>query len=112
MIEKRKFRRIDRNYVVSYTAISPADSKFDLSQTKDVSEGGLLFIADRKFEKGTVLKIKLRLPEFLDYVIVKVEVLGSTLTGKTRSSYETRARFVEIDQKVKEAIKKQADYYA
>jgi len=108
-LEKRKFKRIDGNYVVSYAPIKGEDLKSDVSQTKNLSEGGLLFISDRKFEKDTILKIKLRLPEFSDYVIVKAQVIDSIQRAKG-SMNETRVMFVEIDQNVREAIRRLAEH--
>ena len=106
--EKRKFKRINGNYVISYVPIKGEDLKFDVSQTKNLSEGGLLFISDRKFEKDIVLKIKLRLPEFSDYVIVKARVIDSIQRAKG-IMHETRVIFVDIDKNVREAIRRLVD---
>ena len=103
--EHRKFKRIDGTYIVSYAPIKGDELKFDVSQTRNVSEGGLLFISDRKFEKDTVLKIKLRLPELPDYAIVQAQVIDSVKMAKGMM-YGTRARFINVEQKVKDAIKR------
>ena len=107
--ERRRFKRISRNYIVSYAPIRSEELKFDISQTKNLSEEGLLFISDRKFEKDVVLKIKLRLPEFSDYVIVQAQVIDSIQRVKG-VMYETRARFIEAEQKVRESIRKLVDH--
>lgn len=109
IFERRRFKRISRNFVVSYAPIKTEEFKFDVSQTKNLSEGGLMLITDKKFEKEVVLKIKLRLPEFSDYVIVRAEVIDSKQLAKG-IIYETRARFVEVEENVKEAIRKLVDY--
>lgn len=107
--EQRKFKRVSKSYIVSYGLVKGEDLKFDVSQTKNLSEGGLLFMSDRKFEKGAILKIKLRLPEFSDYVIVRTQVIESKQLVKG-IMYETRARFTEVEQKVREAIRKLVDH--
>jgi hypothetical protein len=107
--ERRRFKRISRSYIVSYAPIRSEELKFDISQTKNLSEEGLLFISDRKFEKDVVLKIKLRLPEFSDYVIVQAQVIDSIQRVKG-VMYETRARFIEAEQKVKESIRRLVDH--
>lgn len=107
--ERRKFKRISGSYVVSYASLETKELRFDVSQTKDLSEGGLSFIADRTFEKDVLLKIKLRLPEFSDYVIVKAQVVASQKLGKG-VAYNIRAKFVEVEQSVKDAIKRLVDY--
>jgi hypothetical protein len=56
-----------------------------------------------------MLKIKLRLPEFLDYVIVQAQVVDSKQRAKG-IIYETRASFIEVEQKIKDAIKKLVNY--
>ena len=106
--ERRQFKRIDGTYVVSYAPMKSGELKFDVSQTRNLSEGGLLFISDRKFEKDTLLKIKLRLPELPDYVIVQAQVIDSAQMAKG-IMYGTRARFINVEQKIKDAIKKLAE---
>jgi hypothetical protein len=107
--ERRKFKRIDKSYIVSYVPIEGEELKYDISQTKNLSEGGLLFISDREFKKDVILKIKLRLPEFSDYVIVKVKVIASKKNTKS-TMYDIRAQFVDVEQKVRDAIKKLVEY--
>ena len=56
-----------------------------------------------------MLKLKLRLPHLSDYVVLKVQVINSKELAKNLM-YETRVSFTEIDQKVKEGIRKLVDY--
>ncbi|MDO8602768.1 MAG: PilZ domain-containing protein [Candidatus Omnitrophota bacterium] len=107
--ERRKFKRINRSYIVSYAIVKGEDLKFDVSQTRNLSEGGLLFMSDREFEKGAILKIKLRLPEFSDYVTVRTQVIESTQLVKD-IMYDTRVKFIEVEQKVRESIRKLVDH--
>jgi len=106
---RRKFNRLNRSYVISYVPVKNGELKYDVSQTKDLSEGGLSFISDKSFEKGTILKIKLKLPEFLDYVIVQAQVVNSTQRARS-IIYETRASFIAVEQKIKDSIKRLANY--
>ncbi len=107
--ERRRFKRISRTYIVSYVPMEGEELKFDISQTKNISEEGVMFISDRKFEKDVVLKMKLRLPEFSDFIIVQAQVIDSVQRVKD-FMYETRARFINTEKKVKEAIRKLVDY--
>ncbi len=107
--ERRRFKRISRTYIVSYVPMEGEELKFDISQTKNISEEGVLFISDRKFEKDVVLKMKLRLPEFSDFIIVQAQVIDSVQRVKD-FMYETRAKFINTEKKVKEAIRKLVDY--
>jgi c-di-GMP-binding flagellar brake protein YcgR len=108
-IERRRFKRISANYIVSYSPMKSDNVKYDISQTKNLSQGGLLFISDRKFEKDVMLKIKLRLPEFSDYVIAQAQVIDSKEMAKG-IIYETRVKFIDIEKKVFESIGKLADH--
>ncbi|MFA5389731.1 MAG: PilZ domain-containing protein [Candidatus Omnitrophota bacterium] len=103
--ERRKHKRINGTYIVSYALMKGDELKFDVSQTRNLSEGGLAFICDRKFEKDDMLKIKLRLPEFSDYVILKAQIVGSDKLGRG-TMYATRVKFVELAEEVKEGIRR------
>jgi len=103
--ERRRFKRINKSFIVSYAPITTEITKYDVSQTKDLSEGGLLFVSDRKFGKDVVLKMKLRFPEFPDYVIVLAQVVDSVERAKG-IIYETRAKFIDVEPKVVDVIKR------
>ena len=107
--ERRKFKRINGNYIVSYVPLKGEDLKSDISQTKNLSESGLLFISDRAFKKDVILKIKLRLPELPDYVVVKAQVVASKQLVKG-VMYDIRAKFIEVEQNVRDTIKRLAEY--
>ncbi len=108
-LERRRFKRKDGSYTISYAHLEGDKLKFDISQAKNLSEGGLLFIADRAFKKDDILKIKLRLPEFSDYVITKVQVISSQKLPKGMM-YGVRGRFIEMGQNVKDSIKRLVEH--
>ena len=108
IFEKRRYVRIKGNFVVSYKDITTQEAKSDISQTKDISAGGLLFTSQEKFSPGTILKLKLRLPDRPDYINVKVEVVASRQLVKN-VMYDTRAKFVKIDDEHKDHIRKIVD---
>ncbi len=105
IFERRRFVRVNGTFVVNYKDISVAYSKNDISQTRNISEGGLLFTTDKKFKKDTVLKLKLRLPDSRDFIDVKVKVVGSMQRVKN-IMYETRVKFIGITDEGKDSIKK------
>lgn len=109
IFERRRYVRIKGNFVLSYKDITTQEAKSDISQTKDISVGGLLFTSQQKFSPGTLLKLKLRLPDTPDYINVKVEVVASRQLVKN-VMYDTRAKFVKIDDKHKDYIRKIIDY--
>ena len=101
--------RIKGNFVVSYKDITSQEAKADISQTKDISVGGLLFTSQGKFTPGTILSLKLRLPDNPDYINVKVEVVDSKQRVKG-VMYDIRAKFIKIEDVQKDYIRKIIDY--
>lgn len=108
--ERRNHPRVNANFVVSYR-IQKAPDNYDLSQTKNVSQGGLLVTTNRKFEKGIFLAITIRFP----FIMQRIEVTGQVVESKEvvrNLIYETRVRFLDLDteffRKLGEFIDKRA----
>lgn len=95
-VEKRKYPRANANFVVSYR-VKQYPGTYDLSQTKNISQGGLLITTNKKFENGTQLAMTIRLP----FIEQKIEVTGEVVASKEIVKgliYETRLRFIELPQ--------------
>ncbi|MBU2102022.1 MAG: PilZ domain-containing protein [Candidatus Omnitrophota bacterium] len=93
--ERRKFPRFSANFVVSYRVKEVPDG-YDLSQTKNVSQGGILLTTNRKFEKGTLLAMSIRFP----FVAKRIEVTGEVVDSREVVRdliYETRINFRDLD---------------
>ena len=93
--ERRAHPRLNINFVVSYR-IHKAPENYDLSQTKNVSQGGLMVTTNRKFDKGIFLAITIRFP----FILQRIEVLGQVVDSKEivrNLIYETRVRFLDLD---------------
>jgi len=107
IFERRKFVRIDGTFVVSYSDVRTPNPKTDITQTKNISTGGILFTTDRLFAPGTILRLRLRLPDSADYINIKVQVVGSNPLQKGRSLlHETRVKFTGMREEDREAIKR------
>ena len=61
MRERRKYVRIDLCVDVGYKLVSESKQPF-VSNTKNISEGGMCFLANDKFKAGDVLNLTFRLP--------------------------------------------------
>ena len=100
--EKRKHPRLKANFVVSYRIKNlPADC--DLSQTKNVSQGGILLTTNKLFSKGTSLAMTIRLP----LITQKIEVTGLVVDSKEIVRdliYETRIEFLDLDEDVMQEL--------
>ena len=94
--EKRKHPRIEANFVVSYRVKDPS-ARYDLSQTKNISQGGILLITNQEFDKGTKLTIVIRFP----LIPEKIEIDGAVIDSKEvvrKLIYETRIQFVNLNK--------------
>jgi hypothetical protein len=111
IFERRKFVRIDGTFVISYSDVTGQEPKIDLSQTKNISVGGILFTTGKQYDPGATLKIKLRLPDAPDYLSAKVRVISckEKLKGIL---YDTRVKFTGIREEDKDAINKIIEYNA
>ena len=97
--ERRQFVRLDTRLNLSYKIVGTA--KLGKSLTKDISGGGVRFLAEHALTPGTRLEVTLRLPERDE----PVRFLGEIVWSKPRSSLgkslhsdasEVGLRFVEI----------------
>lgn len=110
--ERRKHPRLDVSFVVSYRVKEPPVN-YDMSQSKNVSQGGMMLTTNRHFDKGTHLAIKVRFPFLPD----KLEVWGEVVDCKEIAKnviYETRIKFIgpegdmfeKLGEFVKERLKR------
>ncbi|MDD5585233.1 MAG: PilZ domain-containing protein [Candidatus Omnitrophica bacterium] len=105
--ERRNFPRLNANFVVSYR-VKEVPEGYDLSQTKNVGQGGILLTTNRKFENGTHLAMSIRFP----FIAKRIEVTGAVVDSKEIVRdliYETRIQFLDLDteffQKLGEFVK-------
>jgi len=94
--ERREHSRMNVNFVINYRIQELPDS-YDLSQTKDVSQGGALLTTNKPFAKGTSLTMNLRIP----FVSQKIKIKGKVINSREVVRdlvYETRVSFVGLDE--------------
>jgi hypothetical protein len=100
--EKRKHPRIDSKFMINYKLDSPL-TEYDLTQTENISQGGVLLTINKKFEKGTVLAMIIRFP----LLPQKIETKGEVVDAKQKGSgqfYETRVKFLDLDEEVSDRL--------
>lgn len=95
--ERRKYPRLSANFVVSYK-IKKIPDDFDLSQTKNVGQGGVLLTTNRKFEVGTQLALMVKFPFVNQRIEVSATVIDSNEIAKGLV-FETRLAFSDLDNK-------------
>lgn len=107
--ERRKQPRIAGKFVVSYRVKVEVDN-YDISQTRNLSLGGMLLTTNRFFSHGTILAIDIRLPFFIDAIKLVGMVVASKEVVKDLI-YDTRIQFLEIDPKAEGIVNDTVGYY-
>ncbi len=107
--ERRKNTRIRGRFIVSYRILEESDN-VDISQTKNISLGGMLLTTNRNFEPGTNLAIEIRLPFDPNPIMLIAKVLESHEITKDLI-YDTRMQFLAVDEKHRGVINQTVDYY-
>jgi len=108
-IERRKHPRINGRFIVSYRVLEE-DEETDITQTKNISMGGMLLTTNKQFSPGTSLILEIRLPFDPD----PIRLVGKVVESReiTRNLiYDTRLMFSSVDDKHKQVIKETVDYY-
>jgi len=107
--ERRKHFRIGARFIVSYRILEEADN-IDISQTKNLSLGGMLLTTNRPFTGGTNLAIEIRLPFDPNPIMIVAKVVASNEVTKDLI-YDTRLLFLAVDEKHRGIITQTVNYY-
>jgi hypothetical protein len=110
MPERRKHTRVPRSLVVSYAVSGEAEEKRDITQVKNISQGGMLFTTNRMFLPKTLLSIKVRFPSKSDWAEITGEVIESKEVIRDLV-YGTRVHFVTISPEDKQTIGKLVEQF-
>lgn len=107
--ERRKNPRICGRFIVSYRILEE-NNNIDISQTKNISLGGMLLTTNREFSPGTNLAIEIRLPFDPNPIMLIGKVMQSHVIT-TGLIYDTRIQFLSVDDKHRDVISQTVDYY-
>ncbi len=107
--ERRKFPRISGRFIVSYRVFEEEDN-IDMTQTKNISLGGMLLTTNRQFDSGVRLAIEIRLPFDPNPIMLMGKVVESREITKDLI-YDTRLEFLTVDDKHRKIIEQTVDYY-
>ena len=108
-IEKRKHPRANGRFIVSYRVI-PSSTGSDISQSKNLSLGGMLLTTNCQFEVGTTLALEIRLPFDPNPIMIIAKILESNEITKN-IIYDTRLIFLAVDEKHRKIISETIGYY-
>ncbi|MDD3345350.1 MAG: PilZ domain-containing protein [Candidatus Omnitrophica bacterium] len=107
--EKRKNPRAEGRFIVSYRVMENNWDN-DITQTKNLSLGGMLLTTNCLFSPGTNLALEIRLPFDPDSIMIIGKVLESKEITKDMI-YDTRLAFLAIDEKHRKVIGDTVGYY-
>ncbi|MDJ0862167.1 MAG: PilZ domain-containing protein [Gammaproteobacteria bacterium] len=102
--ERRAHPRVEANLVVSYRDRGLGGG-YDISQSKNVSQGGMLLTTNRGFSGGSLLTMTLRLPHMPD----AIEVTGKVVTSREivrELIYDTHVQFARVDDRARKQLKR------
>lgn len=107
--ERRKYPRVNKTFIVSYRVFQDTDN-YDLTQTKNLSVGGMLLTTNRKFSAGTLLAVDIRLPFLAEPLNLKARVVESKEVAKNLI-YDTHLEVIDVDRDTRGAIDKTVVYH-
>jgi len=107
--ERRRSPRITGRFIVSYRILEDSD-KADISQTRNLSLGGMLLTTNRKLDSGTSLALEIRLPFDPNPIMLIAKVLESREITHNLI-YDTRLVFLSVDERHRKVITETVDYY-
>ncbi|RJP28699.1 MAG: PilZ domain-containing protein [Candidatus Omnitrophota bacterium] len=107
--EKRKTPRIAGRFIVSYRILEE-NNNVDISQTKNLSMGGMLLTTNRHFDVGTNIALEIRLPFDPNPIMLIAKVMESREITKDLI-YDTRLAFLAVDERHRKIINETVDYY-
>jgi len=107
--ERRKHPRANGRFVVRYRLFEESDN-VDITQTKNISMGGMYLTTNKKFEPGVKLTLEIRLPFDPHPIMIIGKVIASHEVAKNLI-FDTRLEFLAIDERHAGIIGQTVDYY-
>ena len=108
--ERRKYPRVSGRFIVSYRMIDERDVSIDVTQTKNISLGGMLLTTNRSFKPGSKLALEIRLPFDPHPIMIMARVVESREITPDLI-YDTRLEFIAVDEKHRKVILETVNYY-
>ena len=108
--ERRQYKRVNKNFILTYYDKSDPSKKYEITQLKNISLGGLCFITSRHFDSGAKIAIELKTPYISDTTNLEGQVLGSNEKIK-KILYETRLKFDSLTPQAEFLLAKLIDFF-
>jgi hypothetical protein len=101
--EKRKSMRTETSFVVSYRILEDTHAGQHVSQTKNISLGGMLLTTNKPFSPGTKLALEIYVPTDPHPLILVGIVVESNEVVK-ELVYDTRLELLSVDEEHRSAM--------
>ncbi len=108
--ERRQYLRIQKHFILSYYDIDDPSTKHDITQLKNISLGGMCFVASHYYKPGIKIAIDLKTP----YLAGTVHLTGVVLQSHekiTNILYEIRMAFHQLNPQSEFVLNKIVEYY-
>ncbi len=108
--ERRFHKRIKKNFILTYFDVNNPSVKFEITQLKNISKGGICFITTRTFPASTQIGIELKTPYLSGTTYLEGTVLESHEKIKNLL-YETRLEFAPLEAPAEFLLNKLIEYF-
>ena len=102
--ERRKFKRIQKPYMVRFKPHNDPDVKWDMVAVLNFGAGGALFYHNQKLEADQILDIKINFTPSKDAITCMGKVIRCD--GVPAKMYLLAVNFVDIDELQQEYVNK------
>ncbi|MGE5308503.1 MAG: PilZ domain-containing protein [Deltaproteobacteria bacterium] len=106
--ERRRHPRITGRFIVSYRILD--ENNTDVTQSKNISAGGMLLTTNRQFARNTHLAVEIRLPFERNPIMLIGKVIDSCEITKDLI-YDTRLEFLAVDENHRGILNRTVGYY-
>lgn len=107
--EKRRHKRFRKHFLLRYFDLRTPENKMELTQLKNISEGGMCFVTAQPFEVNTRMGVELNTPFLSNATILQGVVRGCNEKAKNLI-YETRLEFDELNTEAQVVLSKLIEY--
>lgn len=108
IVERRRHPRVTGRFMVSYRILD--ENSLDFTQSKNISQGGMLLTTNRQFAEGVCLAVEIRLP-FERTPIMLIGRVVESMEITQDLIYDTRLEFLSVDESHRKVLEKTVAYY-
>ena len=109
--ERRQYFRINKNFILTYFDQASPSQKYEITQLKNISLGGMCFITTKSFEPSMKLGIELKTPYLAGTTYLEGIVMESHEKMKDKI-YETRLQFESLGAESRVLLEKLIEFFS